>query len=99
MKLSDLNLVSLKLSPKLHLKGIQYLLKSECLDSDAEDKFKQFEGILIERQNMQSKTNQDSDQHHVSDYSTHDESSSTEGSDPEDTVELDDNGLSFTQDP
>ena len=32
------------------------LLKSGCLDSDAEDKFKQFESILIARQGMKFKT-------------------------------------------
>ena len=47
LRLSDFNLVHLKLSPKLHLHGIQYLLKSECLDHEAVDKFKQFESILM----------------------------------------------------
>ena len=46
LKLSDFNLVHLKLSTKLHLHGIQYLLKSECLDHEAADKFKQFESTL-----------------------------------------------------
>ena len=47
LKLSDFNLVHLKLVPKLHLYGMPYLLKSECLEYDAVDKFKQFESILI----------------------------------------------------
>ena len=52
-------LVHLKLSPKLHLDVIQYLLKSECLDHEAVDKFKQFESILMVRKNMFSKTDSD----------------------------------------
>ena len=54
LKLSDFNLVHLKLSPKLHLNGIQYLLKTDCLDQEAMDKFKQFESILMVRKNMSS---------------------------------------------
>ena len=56
LKLSDFNLVYLKLVPKLHLHGMPYLLKSERLDHDAEDKFKQFEEHLMVRKNMFSKT-------------------------------------------
>ena len=56
LKLSYFNLVHLKLVPKLHLHGMPYLLKSECLDHDAVDKFKQFESILMVRKNMFSKT-------------------------------------------
>ncbi|CAH3020913.1 unnamed protein product, partial [Porites evermanni] len=51
-----LNRLKRKLYPKLYLRGIQCLLKSGCLDSDAEDKFKQFESILIARQGMKFKT-------------------------------------------
>ena len=61
LKLSDFNLVHLKLSPKLHLHSIQYLLKSECLDNEAVDKFKQFESILMVRKNMFSKTDSNQD--------------------------------------
>ena len=61
LKLSDFNLVHLKLSPKLHLHGIQYLLKSECLDHGAVDKFKQFVSILMVRKNMFSKTDSHQD--------------------------------------
>ena len=61
LKLSDLNLVHLKLSSNLHLHGIQYLLKSECLDHEAVDKFKQFESILMVRKNMFSKTDSHQD--------------------------------------
>ena len=59
--LSDFNFVHLKFSPKLHLHGIQYLLKSECLDHEAVDKFKQFESILMVRKNMFSKTDSHQD--------------------------------------
>ena len=61
LKLSHFNLVHLKLFPKLHLHWIQYLLKSECLDHEAVDKFKQFESILMVRKNMFSKTDSHQD--------------------------------------
>jgi len=61
LKLADFNLVHLKLSPKLHLYGRQYLLKGECLHHKAVDKFKQFESILMVRKNMLSKTDSHQD--------------------------------------
>jgi len=61
LKLSDFNLVHLKLSPKLLLHGIHYLLKSECQDHEAVTNFKQFESILMVRKNMFSKTDSHQD--------------------------------------
>ena len=58
---TDFNLVHLKLFPKLHLHGIQYLLKSESLHHEDVDKFKQFESILMVRKNMFSKTDSHQD--------------------------------------
>ncbi|KXJ23590.1 hypothetical protein AC249_AIPGENE12407 [Exaiptasia diaphana] len=55
LKLKDFNLVSLKLSPKLHLQGITYLIESKCLDVDAEKQFRTFEDILTTRRDMQTK--------------------------------------------
>ena len=55
LKLKDFNLLSLKLSLKLHLQGIRYLLESKCLDVDAEKQFRTFEEILITRRDIQTK--------------------------------------------
>ena len=49
VSLRDLDLMGMKFKPKLHMRGIQYLLSIDCFCTDATEKFEQFLAKLEER--------------------------------------------------